>query len=99
MMFGQSQPEVPAGRTDPVVFDVSETEFEQKVLKASLDVPVIVDFWAPWCGPCKQLGPILEKAVSEAGGAVLMAKVNVDENQGIAQALRVQSIPTVYAFF
>ena len=82
-----------------VVFDVSGPEFEEQVLKASMDMPVLVDFWAPWCGPCKQLGPVLEKVVQAAGGAVLMAKVNLDENQELAAALRVQSVPTVYAFF
>ena len=69
------------------------------VVEASQTIPVIVDFWAPWCGPCKTLGPQLEKAVIAAKGAVKMAKVNVDENQGIAGQLRVQSIPTVYAFW
>ena len=69
------------------------------VVEASQTIPVIVDFWAPWCGPCKTLGPQLEKAVISAKGAVKMAKVNVDENQGIAGQLRVQSIPTVYAFW
>ena len=59
---------------------------------------MIVDFWAPWCGPCKQLGPALEKAVNEAKGAVRLVKVNIDENQEIARQLRIQSIPTVYAF-
>lgn len=79
-------------------YDVSAPEFEEKVLKASLQKPVIVDFWAPWCGPCKQLMPALEKAVTELGGAVLLAKVNIDENPELAQALRIQSVPTVYAF-
>lgn len=69
------------------------------VVEASQTIPVIVDFWAPWCGPCKTLGPQLENAVIAAKGAVKMAKVNVDENQGIAGQLRVQSIPTVYAFW
>ena len=68
------------------------------MLEASREVPVIVDFWAPWCGPCKQLGPALEKAVNEAKGAVRLVKVNIDENQEIARQLRIQSIPTVYAF-
>jgi putative thioredoxin len=68
------------------------------VVEASQEVPVIVDFWAPWCGPCKQLTPALEKAVTAAGGKVKLVKVNVDENQQIAGQLRVQSLPTVYAF-
>lgn len=83
----------------PAVFDVTTAEFEQNVIMASMQRPVIVDFWAPWCGPCKQLGPLLEKAVQAAGGAVLMAKVNIDQNQELAAALRIQSVPTVYAFF
>jgi putative thioredoxin len=69
------------------------------VVEASQEVPVIVDFWAPWCGPCKTLGPALEAAVTAARGKVRMVKVNVDENQMIAQQLRIQSIPTVYAFW
>src|SRR6185436_20332594 len=78
--------------------DASLTTFAADVLDASMDVPVIVDFWAPWCGPCKQLGPALEKLVNEAKGAVRLVKVNIDENPEIAQQLRIQSIPTVYAF-
>jgi putative thioredoxin len=78
--------------------DSSLETFAADVLEVSRDVPVIVDFWAPWCGPCKQLGPALEKVVNEAKGAVRMVKVNVDENQEIARQLRIQSIPTVYAF-
>lgn len=69
------------------------------VIDASMEVPIVVDFWAPWCGPCKTLGPALEAAVDGAKGRVKMVKVNVDENQGIAGQLRIQSIPTVYAFF
>ncbi|MEX1233946.1 MAG: co-chaperone YbbN [Roseovarius sp.] len=82
-----------------LIKDVSEADFMAEVVELSQTVPVIVDFWAPWCGPCKTLGPALEAAVTKAGGAVRMAKVNVDENQGIAGQLRVQSIPTVYAFW
>lgn len=88
--------EAPAG---DLIKDVSEATFMQDVVEASQEVPVIVDFWAPWCGPCKTLGPALEAAVTRAKGAVKMAKVNVDENQMIAGQMRVQSIPTVFAFF
>jgi putative thioredoxin len=82
-----------------LIKDVSEADFMTEVVEMSQTVPVIVDFWAPWCGPCKTLGPTLEAAVTAARGAVRMAKVNVDENQMIAGQLRVQSIPTVYAFY
>ncbi|MDJ0823835.1 MAG: co-chaperone YbbN [Paracoccaceae bacterium] len=88
--------QAPAG---DLIKDVSEADFMAEVVDASMTVPVIVDFWAPWCGPCKTLGPMLEEAVKAAGGAVRMAKVNVDEAQMIAGQLRIQSIPTVYAFW
>ncbi len=88
-----------APAADDLIMDVSEADFMDKVVQASMTTPVIVDFWAPWCGPCKTLGPQLEDAVKAAKGAVKMAKVNVDENQMIAGQLRVQSIPTVYAFW
>jgi putative thioredoxin len=81
-----------------LIKDVNEDTFMADVIDASQEVPVIVDFWAPWCGPCKTLGPMLEKAVLAAQGAVRMVKVNIDDNQAIAGQLRVQSIPTVYAF-
>jgi len=86
----------PAG---DLVKDTNTASFRADVLDASMQVPVIVDFWAPWCGPCKQLGPIIEKAVKDARGAVKLVKINVDENQELAAQMRIQSIPAVYAFF
>ena len=80
-----------------LIKDSSEAEFMADVVEASQTTPVIVDFWAPWCGPCKTLGPMLEDAVKAAKGAVKMVKVNVDEAQMIAGQLQIQSIPTVYA--
>ncbi len=82
-----------------LIKDSSEAAFMQDVVEASMTIPVIVDFWAPWCGPCKTLGPLLEEAVTAAKGAVKMVKVNVDEAQMLAGQLQIQSIPTVYAFF
>ncbi|MAS82994.1 MAG: thioredoxin [Legionellales bacterium] len=88
----------PSPAADALIKDSSEASFVQDVIETSENVPVIVDFWAPWCGPCKQLGPLLEKIVTEANGAVKMVKIDIDQNQNLAQQLRIQSIPAVYAF-
>jgi putative thioredoxin len=99
MIIGQS-PRVngagpPAG---DLIKDSDTKRFMADVIEASRKVPVLVDFWAPWCGPCKQLTPALEKVVKQANGKVRLVKVNIDENQQLAGQLRIQSIPTVYAF-
>jgi putative thioredoxin len=78
--------------------DVTDANFQTEVLDKSNEVPVVVDLWAEWCGPCKTLGPIIEKVVDETGGKVVLAKVDVDANPGLSQAFKVQSIPAVYAF-
>src|SRR5487761_359564 len=76
----------------------STASFMADVIDASHDAAIVVDFWAPWCGPCKQLGPAIEKAVKDAKGTVRLVKINVDENPELAQQMRIQSIPAVYAF-
>ncbi len=80
------------------IVDINQDQFLDKVIEKSKTTPVVVDFWAPWCGPCKQLTPILEKVVTKKNGKIILAKINVDENQGIASQLNIQSIPTVYGF-
>jgi len=81
-----------------LIKDTDTARFMEDVIEASNEAPVIVDFWAPWCGPCKQLTPLLEKLVKQYGGKVKLVKINVDENQELAMQFRVQSIPAVYAF-
>ena len=80
------------------IIDVSENDFENKVLEESSKKLVVLDFWAPWCGPCKQLTPILEKIISSSSDKIILAKINIDENQQIASQLKIQSIPAVFAF-
>ena len=89
--------EAQSAATD-LIKDGTDQTFMADVIDASQDVPVIVDFWAPWCGPCKQLGPLLEKVVKGAGGKVKLVKVDIDQSPMVAQQLRIQSIPVVYAF-
>ena len=80
------------------ILDINQDQFVDQVIEKSKSVPVLVDFWAPWCGPCKQLTPKLENLVNKKNGKVILVKINVDENQGIASQLNIQSIPTVYGF-
>lgn len=95
--FGNSPDAGQAG--GDLIKEGTEASFAADVIEASKETPIVVDFWAPWCGPCKTLGPQLEQAVTETGGKVRMVKINVDENQKIAAQLQVQSIPTVYGFW
>ncbi|MGI9416929.1 MAG: thioredoxin [Geminicoccaceae bacterium] len=96
-LLGEKEAAAGGGGGD-LIKDSDTKGFMADVIEASRDVPIIVDFWAPWCEPCKQLTPVLEKVVQAAGGAVRLVKINIDENQALAQQLRIQSVPMVYAF-
>ncbi len=105
MGYGMTAPQPAVAAAPPaasapaeLVFDVTEADFEARVLEPSLDVPVLLDCWAPWCGPCRSLGPVLEKVVNSLGGRVLLAKINTDEAPNISAALRMRSIPLVVLF-
>ncbi|MFV3127580.1 tetratricopeptide repeat protein [Niveispirillum sp. KHB5.9] len=98
-MFSPTPTPVPKPAATDLIKDGSDAGFMADVIEASQTVPVIVDFWATWCGPCKTLGPLLEKAVTAAKGAVKLVKIDTDKHPAVAGQLRVQSIPTVYAFF
>lgn len=100
MLIGINTPAAKTSAPSPeIVFEVTALNFESDVLNASMKKPILIDFWAPWCGPCRQLMPLLEQAVLSRGGEVALAKVNVDENPELSQAFRVQSVPMVIALY
>jgi putative thioredoxin len=96
-MMGSGHRRTPLGSVTDMAIDVTDATFQEDVIHKSADVPVVIDLWAPWCGPCTTLGPILEKVIDATEGKVVLVKVNIDENPGIARAFQVQSIPAVYA--
>jgi putative thioredoxin len=98
-VIGMTPPGAGAAGGENLIKDSNTEQFMADVIETSMQTPVIVDFWAPWCGPCKQLGPVLEKAVRAAKGAVRLVKINIDQNQELAAQMRIQSIPAVYAFY
>ncbi len=98
VIIDPNAPAVAQAAQRDVIKDGDTRSFARDVIEASMETPVIVDFWAPWCGPCKQLGPMMEKLVRQAAGLVRLVKINIDENKELAAQLRVQSVPMVYAF-
>ena len=98
MIIDPAKPAAPPATSAGSIKDGDAYSFAEDVIKASMTVPVIVDFWAPWCGPCKTLTPLLEKLVRQAAGRVRLVKIDIDRNQDLATQLRIQSVPTVYAF-
>ena len=98
MIIDPAKPAATAAAPAGTVKDGDARGFANDVIKASMTTPVIVDFWAPWCGPCKTLTPLLERLVRQAAGRVRLVKINIDQNQDLAAQLRIQSVPTVYAF-
>ena len=98
MSASPTAPSSTAAAPSPFIITVTMATFQQEVMQRSLELPVVIDFWAPWCQPCQQLAPVLEKLATEFAGKFILAKVNTDEEPNIAQAFGIQSLPTVIAF-